>query len=54
MPNYWLLDAPARSLECLILDGRDYRTDVAGQGDAELRPALFSSLLIPLGTLWAR
>lgn len=54
VPNYWLLDASARALDCLVLDGRDYRADVAGQHDAELRPALFPGLVIPLGTLWVR
>jgi Uma2 family endonuclease len=54
VPNYWLLDALARSLECLVLAGGQYRVDASGQGDAELRPGLFPSLVIPLGTLWAR
>lgn len=52
VPNYWLLDAQKRSLECLILDGSIYRVDVSGAGDAELCPALFPGLRIPLGRLW--
>ncbi len=53
VPNYWLLDAAVRSLECLVLDGTAYRTDAAGLHEAELRPALFPGLVVPLGTLWA-
>jgi len=53
VPNYWLLDALQRSLECLILDSADYRVDQTGQNDAELKPAMFPGLTIPLGKLWA-
>lgn len=52
MPNYWLIDAFNRSLECLVLDGPTYRVDVAGRGDDELRPSLFPGLVIRLGELW--
>jgi Uma2 family endonuclease len=52
IPNYWLLDARARSLECLVLDRDSYRTDQSGRIDAELRPSAFPGLVIPLGTLW--
>lgn len=54
VPNYWLLDAQQRSLECLQLDGAEYRVDQSGHGDAELRPALFAGLTIPLGNLWVQ
>jgi len=53
IPNYWLLDAQQRSLECLILDGAAYRLDQSGHDADELRPALFPGLVIPLGQLWA-
>jgi len=51
--NYWLLDAAQRTLECLVLEGSDYRRDQFGQSDAEVRPSLFPGLIIPLGTIWA-
>jgi Uma2 family endonuclease len=54
VPNYWLLDAAVRSLECLVLDGTAYRADAVGHHDVEIRPALFPGLVIPLGTLWAQ
>jgi Uma2 family endonuclease len=53
IPNYWLLDAQQRTLDCLVLDGPDYRPDQSGRDDAELRPSLFPGLVIPLGQLWA-
>jgi Uma2 family endonuclease len=52
VPNYWLLDAPARSLECLSLRGPEYGTDAHGTGDGEVRPGMFPGLVIQLATLW--
>ena len=53
VPNYWLLDGYARSLECLVLEGDRYRTDQAGRNTDEVRPALFPGLVVPLASLWA-
>lgn len=53
IPNYWLLDAMERSLECLILGGADYRTDQSGRNSDELRPAMFPGLIIRLDQIWA-
>jgi Uma2 family endonuclease len=53
IPNYWLLDSQQRSLECLILDGADYRADQSGSNDAELTPSLFPGLTTHLAKLWA-
>ena len=52
VPNYWLLDVFKQSLECLVLDGQDYRLDVSGRAADEVRPSLFPGLVIPLGELW--
>lgn len=52
VPNYWLLNGYAKTLRCLVLDGGKYRIDQEGGGDAELRPALFPGLVIPLKELW--
>jgi Uma2 family endonuclease len=53
VPNYWMLDAFRRTLECLVLgDSGAYRRDVAGKAKSELRPSLFPGLVIPLGKLW--
>lgn len=50
--NYWLLNPYKRSLECLVLEGASYRTDVAGHNDDTVRPVLFRPLAIKLGALW--
>lgn len=53
IPNYWLLDAAEKSLECLLLAEGAYRIDVSGRGDDELRPTLFPGLVISLARVWA-
>lgn len=53
VPNYWLLNYFDRSLECLALEGDDYRVDASGKGEQEVRPSLFPGLVISLGKLWA-
>jgi Uma2 family endonuclease len=53
VPNYWLLNAYAKTLQCLILRDGTYRLDAAGKGTAKVKPAAFSGLVIPLKTLWA-
>jgi Uma2 family endonuclease len=52
VPNYWLLNYFDRALECLVLDGGDYRLDTSGRGEVEVRPAVFPSLVIPLAKIW--
>jgi Uma2 family endonuclease len=53
VPNYWLLNYFDQSLECLVLEGDDYRIDASGRGSQEVRPSIFPSLVIPLARLWA-
>ena len=53
VPNYWLLNYFDQSLECLALEGDDYRVDASGRADQDVRPALFPSVVIPLAKLWA-
>lgn len=52
VPNYWLLDAYERTLQCLKLVRRKYRVDASGQGDDEVRPSCFPGLSIPLSQVW--
>ncbi|HEX3356066.1 MAG TPA: Uma2 family endonuclease [Tepidisphaeraceae bacterium] len=54
IPNYWMLDAQQRSLECLVLDVAEYRVDQSGREDAQLKPGMFPGLVIELGKLWAK
>ena len=53
VPNYWLLNYFDQSLQCLVLEGGDYRVDASERGDQEVRPRLFPGLVIPLAKLWA-
>lgn len=50
--NYWILDAYQKTLECLVLEGNEYRVDQKGAADAEIKPAIFPGLTIPLRDLW--
>jgi len=52
VPNYWLLDAQARTLDCLVLKSGEYQTESAGKLYQELRPTLFPGLIIPLKAIW--
>ena len=52
IPNYWIFDPYRRTLECLVLEGEDYRVDQSGHDDDVLRPALFPGLVINLAELW--
>jgi Uma2 family endonuclease len=52
VPNYWVLDAYQRTLECLVLEGDAYRLDAAGREKQTVRPAVFTGLEIELAPLW--
>jgi Uma2 family endonuclease len=52
VPNYWLLNVYTRSLECLVLRGNEYKLDVSGQNNDEIRPMLFQGLVVQMGDLW--
>ena len=50
--NYWLLNAFTRTLECLVLSGNEYKVDVTGQNNDEIRPTLYPGLVVRLSELW--
>jgi Uma2 family endonuclease len=52
VPNYWLLDAQERTLECLVLKGSSYRVDQAGHFKDAIKPSLFPGLRIKLADIW--
>ena len=52
VPHYWIVDADARSLDCLRLDGGVYVDAGVGRGDDVIRPAAFDGLSIPLAEVW--
>lgn len=52
VPHYWILDAYARSLECLALDRGRYRVEASGRGGDTLRCRLIPGLILRLTDLW--
>jgi Uma2 family endonuclease len=52
VPEYWIVDPAARTLERLVLEGERYTIEQAAAGDEVLRPASFEGLEIPLAELW--
>jgi Uma2 family endonuclease len=52
VPNYWLFDAFDRSVESLVLDGKEYRTDCLVRDEQEFRPSLFPGLIVQLKSIW--
>lgn len=54
VPNYWVFDPFARSLECLVLDARAYRVDQVAGGADEVRPSLFPGLALSLAEVWSQ
>jgi len=52
VPNYWLMNAYQRTLECLVLDGDNYRTDQSAGDQASVRPSMFPGLVVHLGAVW--
>lgn len=53
VPEYWLVDPEARTLEQLRLEGESYAI-VAAVAEVEIfRPASFEGLELPLTKLWA-
>ena len=52
IPNYFILDAYARTLECLVLRGKKYAIDSEGKDDEEIRPAAFPGLTVRLKDVW--
>ena len=52
VPEFWLLDPEARTLERLILRDGVYSIVEALEGDAVFRPDSFQELEIDLGRLW--
>lgn len=53
VPEYWLIDPDARTLERLVLRDGVYGIVEALEGDAVFAPEEFEGLEIPLGRLWA-
>jgi Uma2 family endonuclease len=52
VPNYWVLDAFKKSLQCMVLDGRSYRTEATAGDDQTVQPGLFPGLMLSLTQVW--
>ena len=54
VPNYWILDPFAKTLDCHVLDGNAYRLDLSGKGSDEISTRVFPGLVISLKRLWGQ
>ena len=52
VPNYWVLDAFTKSLQCMVLEGGSYRTELAARDTEVVQPQLFPGLVLPLARVW--
>ena len=52
--HYWIVDGLRHTLDCLLLDGDQYRDDGAGRDADVIRPASLDGLAIPLADVWVR
>jgi Uma2 family endonuclease len=52
VPNYWVLDAFAKSLQCMVLEAGSYRTDLTAREAEVARPQLFPGLALELTRVW--
>lgn len=53
VPEYWLIDPVARTLERFVLSKKGYVIRDMLEGDATFAPKEFRGLKIPLGELWS-
>ncbi len=54
VPEYWIVDPEARSLERCVLDEGVYSVRETAEGDVTFKPKGLRGLSIPLGAIWAR
>ena len=52
--HYWIVDGLRRTLDCLLLDGDQYREDGGGHDADIVRPPSLDGLAIPLANVWVR
>jgi Uma2 family endonuclease len=52
IPNYWVVDGLRRTLECLVLDGQNYRVDASGKNDDVLTLSAFGGMAVALREVW--
>jgi Uma2 family endonuclease len=54
VPRYWIVDAYAKSLECLMLRQGIYEVDAMGTASQAISPASVAGLTISLPDVWGR
>ena len=54
VPEYWIVDPDARTLERCVLDDGVYSVREAAEGNVTFRPKGLRGLSIPLGAIWAK
>lgn len=52
VPEYWIIDPEARTLERLVFDGKHYAIEDSLSDDDVFEPSTFEGLRIPLTELW--
>lgn len=52
VPNYWIIDAYRKTLDCLRLSEGEYEIDAAGENRDVLNPKTFSGISLVLERLW--
>lgn len=52
VPNYWIIDAYRKTLDCLQLIDGEYAVDVAGANRDAMQPKAFTGVNIQLDRLW--
>ena len=53
VPEYWIVDPEARTLERFVLDERVYSVRETAEGDVTWKPRGIRGLRIPLFAIWA-
>lgn len=53
VPEYWIIDTEARTIERFVLDGESYRAAQHAEGDVLFRPKAHRGLVIDLKALWS-
>jgi Uma2 family endonuclease len=52
VPEYWIVDSEARTVERLVLARGRYIVDGSAEGASTFTPKTFPGLAIPLAELW--
>jgi Uma2 family endonuclease len=52
VPNYWIVDAYRKTMDCFVLSGKRYAVQSKGKKNQVLKDLAFSGLEIPLQEIW--